>query len=425
MNTYADGFGGFGGSCLGAIAAGLKPTWTIENDPQIAEVNKANLGHDVIVADLLTLNPKRFDAPNVMHWSPPCTRASAANSSAELNEDGTKEAPLDMALASKIIEFTEAHLPDVVTIENVWAYRHFQSWKGGRKCEGIQNALHRLGYWVSVEHCNAADYSVPQTRKRMIVRAIRGGFVPYLPEPTPWIGWYAAVADLIDTLPETQFAPWQLARLPELLATTLVGSGGFDGTVVMAQEQEPSFTVTANQNQTGLRAFLVSNAKTEFGNGLRSSEEPALTVTSQSNGRLRAFLMPGGGNTNFGEAHPGRGCRYPDEPAHTITATSKEGGALPKAWLVDGANTTEDQLSIREAKQPALTVTTGGPKHPTRSLPSSGKVVSMTPRCLARFQTIPDWYELPDNASLAAKGIGNACPPLLMQRIYEQLMGDL
>lgn len=388
MTTYADGFGGFGGATLGAIAAGLKPTWTIENDPQVAEVNKANLGHDVIVADLLKTDPRKLDAPNFMHWSPPCTRASAANSSAELNEDGTKEAPLDMALANKIIQFTEVHLPDVVTLENVWGYRNFQSWRGGRKCEGIQNALHRLGYWLQVEHVNAADHLVPQTRKRMIVRAIRGGFVPYLPEPTPWIGWYSAVADLIDTLPETQFAPWQLARLPEPLQTTLFGT---DSDLGRRNASEPAMTITASHNQLD----------------------------------LRAFLMPGGGNTNFGEAHPGRGCRYDDEPAHTVTATSKEGGAMPKARLVDGSATPNEQLTIREDSQPAHTITASGPKHPTRSLLSSGRVVAMSVRALARFQSLPDWYSLPDNARLAAKGIGNAVPPLLMQRIYEQLTEDL
>lgn len=388
MTTYADGFGGFGGATLGAIAAGLKPTWTIEIDPEIAAVNKANLGHDVIVADLLTLNPKRFDAPNFMHWSPPCTRASAANSSAELNEDGTKEAPLDMALANKIIEFTATHLPDVVTIENVWAYRHFQSWKGGRKCEGIQNALHRLGYWVSVEHVNAADYLVPQSRKRMIVRAVRGGFVPYMPEPTPWTGWYAAVADLIDTLPETQFAPWQLARLPELLQTTLFGT---DSDLGRRNTSEPAMTITASHNQLD----------------------------------LRALLMPGGGNTNFGEAHPGRGCRYPEQPAHTVTTVTtvtEAGGAMPKAWLINSENAGQEWGGARYGNEPAMTIST---KSSPRSLLSSGKVVSMTPRCLARFQSFPDWYELPDNARLAAKGIGNACPPLMMQRIYEQLTEDL
>jgi DNA (cytosine-5)-methyltransferase 1 len=43
----------------------------------------------------------------------------------------------------------------------------------------------------------------------------------------------------------------------------------------------------------------------------------------------------------------------------------------------------------------------------------------MTPRALARFQSFPDWYELPERASLACRIIGNAVPPLLMQRVME------
>lgn len=412
MNTYADLFGGFGGATLGAKAAGLEPAWSIEMDAAIADVAQSNLGHRVYVRDILECDPMDFDAVDILHASPPCTNASVANASGG-------ETQLDIALACKTAAFVTTLKPSVFTLENVWSYRNFTSW------QIIEQALYGAGYWVSMEHVNAANFAVAQTRKRMIVRAIRGGFVPYLAEPKPWVGWYAAIEDLLDTLPESQFAPWQLARLPQLLATTLVGVNGYEGNVVTAQEVEPSMTITANHNQLG----------------------------------LKAFLMPGGGNTNFDEAYPGRGCRYANEPAMTVTATSKEGGAMPKAflvqvqgeggdgiryadepmqtvaanhmaskyraWLVDGANTTEDQLSIRESAQPALTVTSGGPKHPTRALLSSGRVVALTPRALARFQSFPDWYELPPNARLAAKGIGNAVPPLLYQRIIEPLLEGL
>jgi DNA (cytosine-5)-methyltransferase 1 len=46
----------------------------------------------------------------------------------------------------------------------------------------------------------------------------------------------------------------------------------------------------------------------------------------------------------------------------------------------------------------------------------------MTPRALARFQSVPDTYILPDKRTLAAKVIGNMVPPLLMQRIAENMM---
>jgi site-specific DNA-cytosine methylase len=46
----------------------------------------------------------------------------------------------------------------------------------------------------------------------------------------------------------------------------------------------------------------------------------------------------------------------------------------------------------------------------------------MTPRALARFQSVPDSYELPTKRALAAKVIGNMVPPLLMQRIAEGML---
>ncbi len=379
MTTFASLFGGFGGADCGARDAGLELAWSIELDEAIAEVAHANLGHRVHVANILDCDPFDFDEVTVLHASPPCPNFSIANANGG-------ETALDIALAGKVIAFMTTLKPRIFTLENVIAYRHSHSWRM------IEAALMLADYWLHVEHVNAADYGVPQARKRMIVRAIRGDFVPYLPKPVPWVGWYAAIEDLLPTLPESRFADWQLARLPKLLASTLVGSGGYDGKVVTAQEKEPSFTVTANENQ------LV----------------------------VRAFLMPGGGNTNFVETHPSKGCRYADQPAHTITATSKEGGAMPKAWLVDSTNArTDGSMTIRGDGEPAFTVTTGGPKHPMRALFDNDRVVSMTPRALARFQSFPDWYELPDNARLAAKGIGNAIPPLLYQRIIKPLVEGL
>lgn len=310
MKTFASLFSGGGGADIGAKAAGLQLAWGVELMPEIAEVGNANLGQHIEVANILACDPARFDRVDVLHASPPCTRASVANGSAEVNEDGLREAPLDIALANKTIEFVETLQPEIFTLENVWGYRKFQSWRGGRKCEGIQQALYRLGYWVSVEHVNSADMAVPQTRCRMIVRAIRGGMVPYLPQPVPWVGWYAAIEDIIDTLPESQFAPWQLARLPEILKTALVD------------------------------------------------------------------------NQRCGDAR--------------------------------------DKINIADAVSPAFTITVSNGSKLKASL--GGRVVAMTPRALARFQSFPDGYTLPDSKTLAAKIIGNAVPPLMMQRIYEGMM---
>lgn len=355
MTTLATLFSGFGGVEVGALSAGLEPIWGVEIDPAIVEVVRANLDHDIHVADILDCDPLDYDAPDVLHASPPCTNASVANAN-------SGESELDMRLACRVAAFVTTLLPRIFTLENVWAYRNFMSW------QMIEEALHRAGYWVSVEHVNAADYGVPQSRKRMIVRAVRGDFVPYLPTPVSWVGWYAAIEDLLPALPESQFANWQLARLPQLLQSTLVAQGGYDGKLVTADEDVPSFTLTANHNQLGVRAFLVQ-VQGEAGDGVRAGEH---------------------------------------------------GGGSPRAWLVNGANAQPDgQLIIRAQDDPAITITAGGL---LRGLLEEGRVVAMTPRALARFQSFPDWYELPDNARLAAKGIGNAVPPLLYQRIIAPLL---
>jgi len=330
MKTIGTLFTGFGGVDIGAMAAGLQPLWGIEYRADVAEVANHNLGGHVIVADVLECNPLDFVCVDVLHASPPCPNFSVAKA------DGAETAN-DLALAAKVADFVTVLQPQIFTLENVIEYRNSASWRT------IEEALHGAGYWVNVEIINTADFGVPQTRRRMIVRAIRGGFVPYLPQPVEWVGWYAAIADLIDDLPDSQFAPWQLARLPEDVKTFIFGNNP--------------------HTLSGARSWA-------------SGDEPIMTVIKQFVGRSRAMLMSKTAD-KFGD-----GLRGENEPAHTI-----------------GAN-----------------------EHGSKTLLPNGRVVSMTPRTLARFQSFPDWYELPTKRSLAAYGIGNAVPPLLYQRIIEGLV---
>ena len=53
----------------------------------------------------------------------------------------------------------------------------------------------------------------------------------------------------------------------------------------------------------------------------------------------------------------------------------------------------------------------------------SGRVVQLSVRALARIQSIPDSYKLPDKKTLACYVVGNAMPPLMYQKIIAQF-GD-
>ena len=411
LGTFATLFSGGEGWGVGAIAAGLRPLWDIEHDAEIAAVANRNLGSHVHIADILETDPQALESPEFLHASPPCPNFSNA-------KQGARESEHDIALGQATARFIEALLPRVFTLENVWLYRRSTSW------EIIRDILNRCGYWFDLAHANAADFGVPQTRKRMIVRAVKGGMVPYLPAPEPWRGWYEAIEDLIPELPESQFAPWQLARLDDTLRETVLLSQGISRDqdnneygVPMRTKEDPAFAVTANSNQNAIRAFLVSNAKTEYGDGIREGDRPALSVTPQHAGRLRACLITGQYGSPSGTEDRQPHLRLAEEPANTVTASNRGDW---RAFMVDGANAGRPP-TVRMENEPMFTVdATRLTKHPKTAY-VSGRVVKIDVRCLARWQTFPDSYELPEKSTLASRVIGNAVPCLLAEKLLRQL----
>lgn len=356
---------------VGAKAAGYKHIGGVEIDPKIAAVAQRN-GFDVTVADILDVSPDIFDRPDLLHASPVCTNASIANPKATESEN-------DIATAEKVVEFIHYFKPRFVTIENVMGYRKFVGFKK------IITALADCGYMYDVQTLNAADFGVPQTRRRLFVRAVRDGFVPFLPPSVKWVGWYEAIEDLLDDLPDSQFANWQLARLPLEVQTSMIGQQMYGETVQNAPRNKPAFTITANSNQ-------VAN---------------------------RAFLFAGAGNTNMKEAMSGKGVRWDDEPAHTIAAAGG-GGRTVRAFLMPGENGSSARLRGVDEVMPTIS---SSQKAAHRVWLEQGRVVKISVRALARLMSVPDDYWLPPVATLAGKVLGNGVPPLMYRRIVEAFGG--
>ena len=365
-------FSGGEGVGLGMKAAGIRILPGIEYDKEIAEVAKNN-GFETIVEDILDINPWTLEFSDILHASPPCPNFSIANS-----QGG--ETKLDIDMAKKIASFIKIQLPKYFTLENVYAYRKSQSWKL------IAQMLNKSGYWYDLTHVNAADFSVPQTRKRMIVRAIKGGFLPPLPSAEEWIGWYKAIEDLIPDLPKSQFAQWQLKHLPEEVESEFLASGGnSSGKVTFREKDDPAFTVIDSSNKAPIKAFLI---------GAQSGFRP----------EQRMF-------------------RYAEKP--TFSVTSGHNQLTMRAFVTDSRNNRENidgKMIIRRDDEPIFTVSATSAAERYKTWLPQGKVVSLSTRCLARFQTFPDSYLLPDKKTLACKVIGNAVPPLLYQKIIEGLV---
>lgn len=319
MRTYASLFTGGGLADFGAIAAGYAPIWGVEYIPEIADVARMN-GLDVLTADVLNCDPRHFIRPDLFHASPPCPNFSVAK------RDG-KETKLDIALAEKVAEFITVLRPQNVTIENVRAYIKSESYKI------IMRSIENAGYMYGAKVLNAADSGVPQSRRRLFVQAVSGGMVPNLPAPVKHISWYAAIEDVLDTLPASKFADWQLARLPDFCNGALFTPSKYGDDLIFARANDPALTITSNRNQYSIKAFLLS-----------------------------------------------------------------------------GCGISGKQKIVYEQDEPSMTITASEDKRPTRAWLSQGRVVSMTPRALARFQSVPNSYILPERRTLAGKIIGNGVP---------------
>lgn len=287
-------FSGIGGADIGLQQAGFDIAWAIERDPCAADVYSKNFTHSPIVTDICQVNPGDLDPIDLLWASPPCQQYSQARDKKLPIHEGAD-------LGYEVIRFLEVLIPKYFCLENVPAYKSANSFKAIVEC------LNDMDYWTNWSILNAADHGVPQIRKRLILRAVRGGWLPELPLKQIWKGWYEAIADLVPVLPEAELAPWQARYL---------------------------------QNLKDSRA-LVPRV------GARNYKEKGLNQ------------IPG------------------HRPAPTIRAMGHDGHCYQFNAIVDA------------------------------------KVLRVTPRCYARFQTFPDTFWLPDRPSVAIKGIGNAVPCLL------------
>lgn len=367
--TFSSLFSGFGGADLGAKRLGLELGWGIELKDSIADVAIQN-GHNVITQNILETDIRKLEPTDILHASPPCPNFSAAKQDAQ-------ETELDIALSKKVCEFIEVLQPEIFTLENVRGYVKSESFK--RILHTLKTKGYQFNYWI----LNSANYGVPQSRIRLMLAASKN-IKPVKPEPahcknpdnlfqSPWIGWYEAIEDIIDTLPESQFAQWQIDRL--------------------------------NDSKVFKNDFMITSGGS-YSATPRYKTQPHPTIVVGHSSVAKAYLIHGANSNSNVKRHIQK-----DMPSMTIGSGD---GLSHEAFLVDRATGSYGKsVTVKKSTQPSLTVTATQEKRPLKAWLNQGKVVKMTPRAIARFQDFPDSYELPDKKSLACEGLGNAVPPKL------------
>ena len=197
--TTVDLFAGAGGLSLGFERSGLgfEPVFAVEHDAAAARTFKAYFGCEVYDGSIEDV--EIFPAAAVVVGGPPCQGFSPLGR----DRDNASRAQLN-ELWQHFLRAVRQIRPRAFVIENVPEFQ--RSAQFGRLLQLMEDdhELREYGYAYGI--LNAADYGVPQVRRRGIFVAVRGvRDVPWPPPAThgdgPGLTGFRTVRDAIGDLP--------------------------------------------------------------------------------------------------------------------------------------------------------------------------------------------------------------------------------
>lgn len=188
-----DLFAGVGGLSLGFEQCGYKVVLANEYDVAIAKSYKKNHKNTLMVeGSIVDLNHDLVFAPyigkiDVVVGGPPCQGFSQKGKRKSINDDRNFLFKYFVSVVALIKPryFVMENVPSLLTTENGYFKKE------------IYELFKSLGYSVNSSILNAADYGVPQNRKRAIIIGKLGNNIVKMPEPNlKKITIWDAISDL-------------------------------------------------------------------------------------------------------------------------------------------------------------------------------------------------------------------------------------
>jgi len=196
-------FAGCGGISTGFLDAGLNVAAGFELDARAVDAYNYNheyRGSRGFTADLgvaggsQLLQRANLKLVDFVVGGPPCQPFSIAG-----KRQGKRDIRAD--LIGHFIRIVDELQPSAFMLENV---PNLAAISGGEFLEEVKTALRLLDYVVDHRVVSAADFGVPQNRKRLVLLGVRGKKAVRFPVPTHGNAErpYASAADAIDDLPD-------------------------------------------------------------------------------------------------------------------------------------------------------------------------------------------------------------------------------
>lgn len=190
-------FSGCGGLDLGFKQAGYDIIWANDILKDACETYKLNIGNHIINEDITKIDLETIPNADVIIGGPPCQGFSGIGKR-NPNDDRS-------ALVYSYLNVVKKIQPKIFLFENVTGLKSSKSSDGSKVIDNLKEAFENIGYHIDIHTLNAADYGVPQKRKRVFIIGNKIGVNITAPIQThfdknqdkkQWITSFDAISDL-------------------------------------------------------------------------------------------------------------------------------------------------------------------------------------------------------------------------------------
>jgi DNA (cytosine-5)-methyltransferase 1 len=458
-----DLFCGAGGISEGLKEAGYDVIWATDNDEDCVVTHEINHEAETVQADIRELDPKDLDLEpedvDVVAGGPPCPTFSVVGRSKINSIEGRSNGEDDRhQLYEHFLRFVDYFEPEVLIMENVEGMQSAKNKDGEDVVQIIEDEMRDLGYWVKSQCLDAADFGVPQHRKRLFF--IGSKEKSKLPDMKEWASHrppkndeermikpkgnpmrikQGKLSDYTDEQPEfPHYEKNQEDRLP----WNTVADAIMDLPPVYPERTDGSSLNDDYYQQKGYPIPPLS----QYQEWIRDIPEGTISLTNHIGqfaekdsiedlknrvSKLEEIISEDGSEIDEDELkseiedlrddlteQESRGHNIRDLTLYKILGegTGYKIGDLPDEFQPYRKDIFNDNYKKQNPKKPASTIVAHISKdghmfiHPNEAR-------SLTPREAARIQSFPDSYIFPKSRTATYKQVGNAVPPLLARAV--------
>jgi DNA (cytosine-5)-methyltransferase 1 len=375
--TVGDIFCGAGGLSAGFRSAGYEPVFALDKDEDSCRTYECNFGlapEHALITDFVPSDlARKLQGVDVIVGGPSCQTFSTQGRRftwADPTDDRT-------LLWRHMLSLVDEVRPRVFLLENVPGLSHkgLAYEKDGQAQGEIVTHFRALGYKLRAAILLAADYGVPQLRRRLFVVGVQEELTFEFPSVTHLGGWRR------DTLDR-----WEEERIRRgLLRHLSLGEAIGDLPLLQSGRQSPSSYARAPES--GYEKLM----RAAWKGLLRDHEAREL---GENHLALVRHVPPGG--------------TWRDIPPHLLPERFQGG-----MRRTDGTNL----LGRLEPGRPAYTITTQFNNVTAGCFTHPHEDRALSVREGARLQGFSDSFEFKGTLSSRCRQIGNAVPPILAQHL--------